>query len=269
MINLSNNFSLVSIEGLDNTTFLQGQLTIDLNNMQNNEIRFSAHCNALGKVESFFILGKKDDKYFSIIENSLTEHFIKCLKKYAIFSKINFSNILEKSIKIDLDFSKLDIIFDNTEINFKFLTKLNSNNKSVKNLLSYQDLFINYGIALFDISHINKFIPQNLNLDSLGNCISFEKGCYIGQETIARAKYRGANKYCMKIFKVNNQNINQNIKAKPISFLIGESTRNTGEILNYIQKDNILYLQAIINNKYENKDFSILIQEKSLPLEKL
>ena len=47
----------------------------------------------------------------------------------------------------------------------------------------------------------NEFIPQALNLQAIEQAISFTKGCYIGQETVARAKYRGANKRAMFILK--------------------------------------------------------------------
>ena len=46
----------------------------------------------------------------------------------------------------------------------------------------------------------NEFIPQALNLQAIEQAISFTKGCYIGQETVARAKYRGANKRAMYVF---------------------------------------------------------------------
>ena len=45
----------------------------------------------------------------------------------------------------------------------------------------------------------NEFIPQALNLQAIEQAISFTKGCYIGQETVARAKYRGANKRGMYV----------------------------------------------------------------------
>ncbi len=48
----------------------------------------------------------------------------------------------------------------------------------------------------------NEFIPQALNLQAIEQAISFTKGCYIGQETVARAKYRGANKRAMFILKL-------------------------------------------------------------------
>ncbi|WP_413700765.1 tRNA-modifying protein YgfZ [Psychromonas sp. KJ10-10] len=54
------------------------------------------------------------------------------------------------------------------------------------------------GVGFIEEQTCATFIPQMLNLQALGG-ISFTKGCYIGQETVARAKYRGANKRALFI----------------------------------------------------------------------
>ena len=51
-------------------------------------------------------------------------------------------------------------------------------------------------VTKLECGNANEFIPQALNLQAIEQAISFTKGCYIGQETVARAKYRGANKTC-------------------------------------------------------------------------
>ena len=69
------------------------------------------------------------------------------------------------------------------------------------------------------------FIPQALNLQAIDQAISFTKGCYIGQETVARAKYRGANKRAMFVFKAQPAGSrNRQVKSKCRLNLIGEKT---------------------------------------------
>ncbi|CDL16218.1 Folate-dependent protein for Fe/S cluster synthesis/repair in oxidative stress [Klebsiella pneumoniae IS46] len=54
-------------------------------------------------------------------------------------------------------------------------------------------LNIEAGLPVIDSANSGQFIPQATNLQALGG-ISFKKGCYTGQEMVARAKFRGANK---------------------------------------------------------------------------
>src|SRR5699024_7628424 len=54
-------------------------------------------------------------------------------------------------------------------------------------------LNIEAGFPVIDAANSGQFIPQATNLQALGG-ISFKKGCYTGQEMVARAKFRGANK---------------------------------------------------------------------------
>ena len=58
---------------------------------------------------------------------------------------------------------------------------------------------IQAGLPSLSAETQNEFIPQALNLQAIEQAISFTKGCYIGQETVARAKYRGANKRAMYV----------------------------------------------------------------------
>lgn len=79
----------------------------------------------------------------------------------------------------------------------------------------------------------NEHIPQALNIQALGG-ISFTKGCYTGQETVARAKYRGTNKRAMYIVKgVTSTALNDD--AIELERSVGDNWRSAGTLLAHYQ----------------------------------
>lgn len=79
----------------------------------------------------------------------------------------------------------------------------------------------------------NEHIPQALNVQALGG-ISFTKGCYTGQETVARAKYRGTNKRAMYIVKgATAEALGEG--AIELERSVGENWRSVGALLTHYQ----------------------------------
>jgi hypothetical protein len=93
--------------------------------------------------------------------------------------------------------------------------------------------------------HRAQFVPQMCNLQAL-NGISFTKGCYMGQETVARMKYRGGNKRALYILQGQ-----ATVAVTPESTLelaLEESFRPQGTILEAVQIDGQLLLTAVLPN---------------------
>lgn len=80
----------------------------------------------------------------------------------------------------------------------------------------------------------NEHIPQALNLQAIGG-ISFSKGCYTGQETVARAKYRGMNKREMRIVSGTTADVLSLENPVEPERSIGENWRGAGRLLNVYQ----------------------------------
>ena len=94
-----------------------------------------------------------------------------------------------------------------------------------------------------------EFIPQALNLQSVEQAISFHKGCYIGQETVARAKYRGANKRALFIFAAQTESLPDIGSA--LEMALGDNWRATGSITSAVNFHGVLWLQAVLNTPLE------------------
>jgi folate-binding protein YgfZ len=88
------------------------------------------------------------------------------------------------------------------------------------------------GVGFLNAETSAQFIPQMLNLQALGG-ISFTKGCYIGQETVARAKYRGANKRAM--FILTGRSTDCPKAGQTVEVLLNNNWKRVGTIVSASQ----------------------------------
>lgn len=225
------NWDLISVKGEDRVSFLQGQLTCDLTNLKPGQQTLAAQCNPQGKVFSVFRVIILEDRVLLTQPSSVTARQLPELQKYAAFSKVEISKETEyKAIglvgcksaqyiaeNVDTaathDQSRLlesgTVIIKQPYPSLRYLVVMKNTiaDELLEDLKNRAEIFddslwnamnIASGIGFIEEQACASFIPQMLNLQVLGG-ISFSKGCYIGQETVARAKYRGANKRALFI----------------------------------------------------------------------
>ena len=227
-----NSWDLISVAGEDRITFLQGQLTCDLTNLKPGQQTLAAQCNPQGKVWSIFRVIVLSDRILLTQPKSVTAKQLPELQKYAAFSKVEIKKETEYQLVGLAGYKSAAYIAKNWDISaIHDQSRLLENEKGViikqpypslrylmiikkeqaKSLIEdlqdqasvYDDSLWNAmniasGIGFVEQETSGLFIPQMLNLQALDG-ISFSKGCYIGQEPIARAKYRGSNRRALFI----------------------------------------------------------------------
>lgn len=258
-------YQLIESHGADAEKYLQGQLTTDVVSLASGANTLTAHCDPKGKMNSIFRLLKVSaEQFFFLIKKDLLPSALDDLKKYAVFSKVSFELrdwqivgvIGEKCGKIQPHFTleideQRSILLNETPLAITF--------NADEEIWDAAD--IQTGLPNLSAQTQNEFIPQALNLQAIEQAISFTKGCYIGQETVARAKYRGANKRAMFILKGETQ-------AQPeigteIEMHLETNWRKTGIITSVVNLDGILWLQVVMNNDIEPKQVFRLPQDES------
>ncbi|AGH80022.1 glycine cleavage T protein (aminomethyl transferase) [Psychromonas sp. CNPT3] len=224
-------WDVIAVQGEDRISFLQGQLTCDINSLKIGEQTLAAQCTPQGKVCSLFHVILLEDRVLFLQPSSVTEKQLTALQKYAAFSKVKIhkdseyqaitllgeksSDFISQELTTE-NISKSGLLLPNgmhiskqltPSLRYLLVLKKEQGSALLKQLedkATYHDdslwnaMNIAAGMAFIEEINSEKFIPQMLNLQALDG-ISFTKGCYIGQETIARAKYRGANKRALFI----------------------------------------------------------------------
>lgn len=222
---------IIQISGSNAEKFLQGQLTCDVREVDAMQSRLGAHCDPKGRIQATFRLFKQADIYYFLLPKNMVQHLILGLQKYAIFFKVTLEDISQnwqavgwydpnndsdlKTIysgaPIELDAvmqldnasllrvpalkSRFIFVGPNKDIE-KIQQKLNT--VSTTHAVNFWDLFdILAGIPSIYPETCGQFTPHQLSYHLI-NGISFDKGCYTGQEIVARMQYLGKLKQQMR-----------------------------------------------------------------------
>ncbi|VAX77056.1 tRNA-modifying protein YgfZ [Serratia symbiotica] len=270
---------LVTLVGPDAVKYLQSQVTADIYSLSPNQHITCAHCNAQGKIWSTLRLFYRGEGFAYLERRSVLSSQLAEIKKYAIFSKVTIAAdtsaillgiagcrarvALEHSFAILPD-SKHQVVqegestllhFTEPAERFLVVTTTTVADKLVAHLHNQTEfndsrqwlaLDIAAGHPIIDHPHSALFIPQAINLQALHG-ISFSKGCYTGQETVARAKFRGTNKRALYWLEGRAERTPR--PAEALELQLGENWRRSGTVLAAIMlADGTLWVQVVMNN---------------------
>ena len=208
----NSNSKFISIEGSDSSEFLQNLITNDINNCTKDNVIYSCLLTPQGKFLSDFFIFKTKNKLILETHELFYENLLKKLKIYKLRSNVLISkieNIYSFIIFGDIEKDKNSIIFCEDPRRYNIGHKLIHESSNPKILDSYnqinEDEYHEILIKnLVPFSHYdleeNKSLLLENNFQNL-NSISWDKGCYIGQEITARMKYRALLK--KKIYTLN------------------------------------------------------------------
>lgn len=249
--------AVIEVAGIDSVRFLQGQLTCNIAEMSPDRASFAGFCNAKGRVISCLIVIKRRDDFLLVLPSSLLPKVISGLRRYVLRAQVSLRDPspewLLLGITGPLPWAGIDLAEQSLSAAhspFTILRLASSPNRYIcliesKNAdevidtmlrqgLSQQTddywrhLDIGAGIPWFESPQSELYIPQMLNLDKLGG-ISFNKGCYTGQEIVARTHYLGQNKRELYLAEADCELTDDCLEA---GILNAESEEKIGTVLN-------------------------------------
>ncbi|MES2013122.1 MAG: folate-binding protein [Pseudomonadota bacterium] len=215
---------LLQLQGSDTHTFLQGQVTNDVKLLNGHNAHYTAYCNPKGRMLALFLAFSHNDAVHLQMPKELVESIAKRLKMYVMRSKVTIEDVSKSIIKFGInghnaaellqaqfaqvpkaDFELVSLengallklpgstpryeIFTDTENAIAVWSALRVHAKPV-GAACWEWLEIQAGIPDVTLKTQEEFVPQMLNLDAL-NAINYKKGCYTGQEIVARTHYLG------------------------------------------------------------------------------
>ena len=148
--------STLKVTGQDAAEFLQGQLTNDIRLLESQPEMLAAWCNPKGRVIWFGTVWPIEGGFALSVPSSTADEVVRRLTLFRFRSKVEF-----------------EIVDEGQSVDPAFL--------------------VEHGYPFIGPAQSEQFTPHMLNLDLLG-AISLDKGCYTGQEIVARTHYKGATK---------------------------------------------------------------------------
>ena len=262
--------SILEINGKGSFELLQGQITSDMEKVSEDNCVISSICDIKGRVMSSFIAAKnqkENHSFFLVGETNALEATQTILEKYKPFydcsleqkEDIKFYAIEEDCLIRNFPESKLDISFQNYDSFFRlhYLEKryhlvafteseeFKGYNISNDQLLWELDEIINQN---FEITSevINKFTPHELGYH-LNTRIDFEKGCYTGQEIVARMHYRAK-----KLPEILVRSTNKEVED--LTKVYDKDNKVVGLILSCTKTDSNYHCLLSMNKNYSGQD---------------
>lgn len=224
---------ILAVRGSDASKFLQGQLTCNLNYLDQDHASLGARCTQKGRMQSSFRILLQDDGCLLAMVSELIEPQLADLKKYAVFSKSKLTDESAAWVRFGLQDQPIaDPADASVSASDTVLAELGLQLPAdIHSVARHDDLIavrvspgraelwapaerasalqatlaeqlssaplndwllgqVRAGVGQVMAQTRELFIPQMLNLQAVGG-VSFKKGCYTGQEIVARMQYLG------------------------------------------------------------------------------
>jgi tRNA-modifying protein YgfZ len=202
-----NHLGIVKISGEKAGEFLQGQFTCDIQQVTEQKGSLGALCSHQGRILAIFYILVKANEYFCVLTESLVPSFIQHLEKFAIFSKVALEDVTKRYFLYGRKDEELlaepyTISRQGEDLNLQLpgafprgliLSSQASENFFEGSVTEWKLMDINMGFTFIYPKTQGLVTPHMLNLPLLG-AVSLNKGCYVGQEIIARTHYLGKSK---------------------------------------------------------------------------
>lgn len=295
--------SIIQVTGEQRHEYLHGQLTVATQTFEPGRAKQAAHCDFKGKMFSALTVSDYQDSFLLSAQHEAAQESVLQLKKYGVFSKVEINisdDLYAVGVHGQTHIDELKVLFaDLTDQHLstcanKFGQAICFNDNSLRYLCylsetgisrlqdisddegfsgsSYwESLEIQAGIANVQGPTVGEFVPQMLNFQAI-DAIDFNKGCYMGQEVVARTKFLGKNKRASFILSAADSQLPDTaVVGSNIEVQLGENWRRGGVINRICAVDGqvlalcVMANDTAIGSMVRFKDSNVELTVQALP----
>ncbi len=283
-------FGSLSLSGPDAQKFLQGQITSDVSKVTQSFGQAGAYCTPKGNVVANFNLVTHADTLLMHMPISMVESVHKAMSKYIVFSKAHLQDASNDWSRFEVWGDDAMACITNTfgfapqgqhaciqDVNYLVWSHDANNNEfivycslshkaqimsqleqqaSIADKSAWEAKQINNGLVYVTPQISDSYVPQMLNLQATGS-IDFKKGCYTGQEIVARMQYLGKLKRHLLIGQVTT----------PVALEVGQQIdaskrKNVGRITSVASTGADSYEFTAVVNRTEAQEDTLHLNEQ-------
>jgi len=200
------NRALLKVSGSDSESFLQAQLSNDIEQLDNSSIQLNAYCQHQGKILALFWVIRSADSFLLSFPLDLLDIIKSRLQMFVIMADVNIQDItLECSQIGSIDESYNNSFTINDKLSLIIVNPKDITQFDIKPVEFWYKACIDSNLPEISLITSEKLVPQMLNLDINEIGVNFSKGCYPGQEVVARLHYLGSVKRRLFAFESNSE----------------------------------------------------------------
>lgn len=270
---------LVGVSGEDAEKLLQGQFTNDVREVDEARAQPNAWCNPKGRVLFGFDLFQRDGSYYLALPSGQAAAAVARLKMFVLMSKVNVVDASGQWLRLGCsgpgivaeldkalgapppadDYAVATIagltlirmpgvvpryqVFGDLEPMRRLRERLDVDCTGVGRTV-WRLLEIEAGVAVVEAANQEAFVPQMVNLHSLGG-VSFNKGCYTGQEVVARMQYLG--KLKRRMYRAHVEAATAPVEGEELWAPKADSAQGVGRVVNVAESSEGRYeLLAVV-----------------------
>jgi tRNA-modifying protein YgfZ len=192
-------YGLLAVTGADARAFLHAQLTNDIANLPADRAALAGWCTAKGRLLATMLVIPSADGFFLQLARDLAPAVAKRLSMFVLRSKVKIADETDGWAQYgfwDADGAVTGVAWAGDTVTvgvgerrfLKIGKGISQDCKADEDAWTLQE--IRAGRPWISAATQDQFVPQMVNLETVGG-IDFQKGCYPGQEIVARAQYRG------------------------------------------------------------------------------
>ena len=225
---------LIEATGDDAKAFLHSQFTSDVNHLADSQVQHAGWCTAKGRMQASFIAWHQGESYFLGLSADLQEATQKRLQMFVLRAKVKLAKLTDTTIMLGLSGPQAEEALTDAglPIPTEAMTTAAAQGTTVIRLdavrfivvapeaamaslwqkltvkarpagvPAWRWLDIQAAFPLVTLATKEEFVPQMADFEKIGG-VSFHKGCYPGQEVVARTQYLG--KVKRHLFRVTSQ----------------------------------------------------------------
>jgi tRNA-modifying protein YgfZ len=266
------NRALLKISGSDAEEFLQNQFTNDLKKLERKKVQFNAYCQHQGKVIAFFWVIRMGEDFLLSFQDELLEKIENRLKIFVIMSDVNIENVSNVlSLTGLINESSPNEFRINDELAVLIEDSIGQVEELAENQIIWEKACLDSNIPeIYNVTS-EKLVPQMLNLDINELGVSFSKGCYPGQEVVARLHYLGSAKRRLFSFRSNQEmHVGDSLycSSSKTALARGDRYKGSGIVVSKVKYNSLFYCLATLD--LELLDEKITLNDEHGPkLEKI
>ncbi|MGZ8959344.1 MAG: CAF17-like 4Fe-4S cluster assembly/insertion protein YgfZ [Methylosarcina sp.] len=281
--------AVLKVTGKDAAKLLQGQMTCNVNDITETQGSLGAFCNPKGRAIATFLLIKSREGFLLVLPVELLQTVKSRLQKYVLRSDAAITEGSDEfcliglrqedaltgssgplfsthrqevvSINLSLDQNRSLILAEADQAAEFWSQKVQQENFQPTNSERWRYLDLVSGLPWLGAATSEEFIPQMLNLDKLGG-ISFNKGCYTGQEIVARTHYLGKVKRTLFLAECDSTEA-----PEPSSIIVdnaADPAQSAGNIVDAIVNGDRCKAQVVLQlaEDHENHVYDLSLKDR-------